>query len=213
MIIRTLNIGPFQVNNYLIVCRDTLESALIDAGGDYKATIKLASEYNAKIKYVLNTHGHLDHIAGDFDLQTKGGAKILIHKADEFLVNSLKEHLKTYGMPEYEPPKPDEFIEDGQEIKIGDLTIKVIHTPGHSPGSVCYLLNNILFSGDTLFADSVGRTDLPGGSYEELANSIKNKLFTLDDATIVYAGHGAATTILNEKLHNPFFGKIANNKN
>jgi hydroxyacylglutathione hydrolase len=206
MIIRVLTVGAFQVNNYLVVCPETKKAAIIDAGGDYELTVATANEYEAQIEYVLNTHGHLDHIAGDFDLQTKTGAKVLMHKDDEVLANSLKEHLKLYGMPDYEVPRIDAFVVDGQEINVGNITFKVIHTPGHSKGSVCYLVKGILFSGDTLFADSVGRTDLPGGSYEELEQSIKKKLFTLEDTTIVYPGHGRATTIEEERLHNPYFG-------
>lgn len=206
MIIKTLVVGAFEVNNYLVFEENSQEAVLIDAGGDYKATRELADRNKVKIKYILNTHGHLDHVAGDYDIQTKEDAKVLLHKDDEFLVKALKQHLALYGMPEYEVPKIDEYIEDGQEIKAGGMTFKVIHTPGHSPGAVCYLTDNVLFSGDTLFADSVGRTDLPGGSYEELGNSIKNKLFTLDENITVYPGHGPSTTIKHEKAHNPFFG-------
>ena len=206
MIIKTLVVGSFEVNNYLVFEENSQEAVLIDAGGDYKATRELADKNKVKIKYILNTHGHLDHVAGDYDIQSKEDAKVLLHKDDEFLVKALKQHLALYGMPEYEVPKIDEYIEDGQEIKAGGMTFKVIHTPGHSPGAVCYLTDNVLFSGDTLFADSVGRTDLPGGSYEELGNSIKNKLFILDENITVYPGHGPSTTIKHEKAHNPFFG-------
>lgn len=207
MIIETLIIGTFHVNNYLVIDEAAKEAVLIDAGGDYKATKAVLDKYNAKIKYILNTHGHLDHIAGDYDVQTKENAKILIHKNDEFLVNSLKQHLRLYDMPEYEIPKIDEYIKDSQQIEVGNLKFKVIHTPGHSPGSVCYLIDNVLFAGDTLFQDSIGRTDLSGGSYEQLSNSIKNKLFILDENIIVYSGHGPSTTIKHEKIFNPFFGE------
>ncbi len=213
MIIRVLTIGPFQVNNYLAVCPETKKAAIIDAGGDYELTIRTAKEYDAQIEYVLNTHGHLDHIAGDYDLQANMGTKVLMHKDDELLAGALKEHLKLYGMPDYEVPRIDSFVEDGQEIKVGNITFKVIHTPGHSKGSVCYFTKGILFSGDTLFASSVGRTDLPGGSYEELEQSIKKKLFTLEDSTIVYPGHGKPTTIKEERFNNPYFGiEVANRR-
>ena len=205
MIIETLTVGSFQVNNYLVVS-DNNDAVLIDAGGDYEATSKAANKYNAKIKYVLNTHAHLDHIAGDYDIQNKLGAKVLLNKDDEFLFDSFQDHLKMFGMPYYKTPKVDEYVTDGQEIKLGSLSFKVISTPGHSPGSVCYLTDNVLFSGDTLFADTVGRTDLPGGSYDELGDSIKNKLFNLDESIIVYPGHGDSTTIEHEKYFNPFFG-------
>ena len=210
MIIKTLITGPFEVNNYLVIDENTNEAALIDAGGDYQATKKLADANNSKIKYILNTHGHLDHIAGDEELQRNEEAKIFIHKDDEFFVSSLKQHLMLYGFPDYEVPVINEFIRDDQIINIGSLDFKVIHTPGHSPGSVCYLIENHLFSGDTLFQDSVGRTDLPGGSYEVLKESITRKLFGLSDDIIVYPGHGDATSIKHERENNPFFGKKAN---
>lgn len=205
MIIDKITVGAFQVNNYLIVDEETKDAALIDAGGDYEATMNLAQKHNANIKYIFNTHAHLDHIAGDYDLQTKSSAKVLLHKEDEFLVGMLKEHLKLYGMPEYEEPKVDRLIEDGEEITVGSLKFKVIHTPGHSPGGVCYLIGNKLFSGDTLFAGAVGRTDLPQGSYEQLEKSVKEKLYTLDENIEVYPGHGPKTSIGYEKKNNPFF--------
>jgi len=205
MIIKTLRIGAFQVNNYLVINEISKEAVLIDAGGDYNQTVDLAREYGAKIVAVLNTHGHLDHIAGDYELQNKEGSKIYIHKDDVFLVNILKQQLGFYGMPEYEEPVIDKFVEDAQEIAVGGFNFKVIHTPGHSPGCVCYLIENALFSGDTLFYESVGRTDLPGGSYSELEKSVKQKLFALDDSITVYPGHGKPSTIGHEKKYNPFF--------
>lgn len=209
MIIKTLAIGPFEVNNYLVYDENSKQAVLIDAGGDYKVTKALINQCEVELKYIFNTHGHLDHIAGDQELQVNEGVKVLLHKEDQFLVDALKQHLAYYGMPEYEVPKIDKYIEDGEEIKVGELSFKVIHTPGHSPGAVCFLVDNVLFSGDTLFADSVGRTDLPGGSYETLRDSIKNRLFILEDNITVYPGHGSFTTIKHEKINNPFFGEKA----
>ena len=194
MIVKTINIGPLQVNNYLVICENTKQAVLIDAGGDFETTKHIIDENNASLVYVLNTHGHFDHTAGNYDLQKKLGAKILIHKNDEFFIKTLKEQLLLYDMPVFEPSVIDEYVEDNQEINVGSLNFKVIHTPGHSSGSVCFLIDNILFSGDTLFCDSVGRTDLPGGSYKEIEKSIKEKIFSLDENIIVYPGHGPATT-------------------
>lgn len=210
MIIKSLVVGSFQVNNHLVVDEVTREAALIDAGGDFEVVKKIADENKVKIKYILNTHGHMDHIAGDYDLQSKLGIKVLMHQDDEFLIKMMKQHLMMYGMPMYEQPSIDEYVKDGQEINVGELIFKVIHTPGHSPGSVCYLVNDALFSGDTMFQDSVGRTDLPGGSFNSLEKSVKEKIFILDDNITVYPGHGPATSIKHEKRHNPFFGKAAN---
>jgi len=209
MIIKTLVIGPIEVNNYLVIDENTRDAALIDAGGDWEKTVKLAKDNNASIKYILNTHGHFDHTAGDYDLREKTGAKVLVHQNDMYFVENIKSHLELYNMPKFETPKIDEYLEDGQVIKVGNLEFKVIHTPGHSEGAVCFLVDNVLFSGDTLFADSVGRTDLPGGSYEKLKDSVINKLFILDESTKVYPGHGPSTSIGYEKKNNPFFGEKA----
>jgi len=206
MIIKTLVIGPIEVNNYLVIDEDTRNAVLIDAGGDWEKTVKLAKDNNANIKYILNTHGHFDHTAGDYDLREKTGAKVLLNQKDIYFVENIKTHLEFYNMPQFEIPKIDEYLEDGQIIKVGNLEFKVICTPGHSEGSVCFLVDDTLFSGDTLFANSAGRTDLPGGSYEKLKESIVNKLFTLNESIKVYPGHGPSTSIGYEKKNNPYFG-------
>lgn len=206
MILKHFTAGELETNNYLVICEETREAALIDAGGNYEKTAALLKENNAKLKYILHTHGHFDHIQGDWELQKNFDVKTFIHKNDEPLVKSLKQQLMVFGMKSAESPKIDGFLEDGQIIEVGSLKLKVIHTPGHTQGGVCFLTDKILFSGDTLFADSVGRTDLPGGSYEVLGNSIKNKLFILDEDITVYPGHGDSTTIGYEKQNNPYFG-------
>ena len=226
MILKHFTAGEYETNNYLIIDEETREAALIDAGGNYEKTVKLLKDNNCHnediiknqkdwepikggychLKYILHTHGHFDHIQGDWELQKNFDVKTLIHKDDESLAKSLKQQLMMFGMKSAETPKIDGYLEDGQIIEVGKLKLKVIHTPGHTLGGVCFLLDKNLFSGDTLFADSVGRTDLPGGSYEALGNSIKNKLFTLDEDITVYSGHGPSTTIGHEKQNNPYFG-------
>ena len=206
MILKHFTAGEYETNNYLIICEETREAALIDAGGNYEKTASLLKENNAKLKYILHTHGHFDHIQGDWELQQNFDVKTFIHKNDEPLAKSLKQQLNMFGMKSAESPRIDGYLEDGQVIEVGKLKLKVIHTPGHSSGGVCFLVDKILFSGDTLFADSVGRTDLPGGSYQILGDSIKNKLFALDEDIVVYSGHGPSTTIGHEKENNPFFG-------
>ncbi len=206
MIIKKLTVGAFASNNYLVICEDTKEAVLIDAGGDYKATIREIEAAGADLKCIFYTHAHLDHISGDRELKKNLRVRTYLHTDDKFLVDMFRQQLKMFGMPQTESPVVDEFVKDGQELTVGNLKFKVIHTPGHSPGSVCYLVNDSLFAGDTLFADSVGRTDLPGGSYEQLKDSIVNKLFILDESIKVYSGHGSSTTIGYEKQNNPFFG-------
>lgn len=209
MIIKHFTAGSYETNNYLLICKETRKAILIDAGGSFGKTMKLIKDNNAELKYILHTHGHFDHIGGTADIQKATNAKVLIHKEDEHFVKTLKQQLLMFGMPNAEPPKIDGFLEDGQEIETGTIKLKVIHLPGHSPGGIGFFADKVLFAGDTLFADSVGRTDLPGGSYEILGESIKNKIFTLDEDITIYPGHGGSTTIGHEKANNPFFGADA----
>lgn len=206
MLIQKLTLGAFECNNYLVMCENTKDAVLIDAGGNYEATMNEVNQIGANLRYIFHTHGHLDHISGDVEMKTKAGTEIFIHKDDQFLVDKFKDQLMMFGLPDMDIPVIDHYIEDGQKLEVGNLIFKVIHTPGHSPGSVCLMIEDVLFSGDTLFRDSVGRTDLPGASYEQLSDSILNKLFVLDDETKVYPGHGGPTTIGHEKAYNPFFG-------
>lgn len=210
MIVKTMVVGPFQVNNYLVVCEETKEAVLIDAGGDLSKLEKRLAETGATLKYIFNTHGHLDHIAGIAEIQKKLDVKVYLHKDDDFLVDSFQQSLGMYGFPHYETPKIDEFYVEFQELKVGNIIFKVIHTPGHSPGSVCLLAENNLFAGDTIFSRSVGRTDLPGGSYKQLKSSVEDIIFALNPDITIYSGHGTTTSVGEEKNLNPFFGKNAN---
>jgi len=204
MKLKILNIGSFKVNNYILFDEESNEIVLIDAGGDLEATKAEIDKLGGELKYLLNTHGHMDHIAGDYDIQNYYNVPIYLHKDDESLVHEMKQYLQYLGMPDYEEPQNITYIEDGQIFKIGEHIIKTIHTPGHTRGGVSYLIGDMLFSGDTLFFESIGRTDLPGGSYEELVKSIKTKLFTLPENIIVYPGHGESSTIGHEKSNNQY---------
>lgn len=210
MIIKKITAGAFQANNYLIIDEKNKKAVLIDASGDFDSVKKYLDEYDAKLEYILNTHGHVDHISGNYEIQTKLGAKALLHENDLPLVDIFEKQIELFSLPPETKPVIDGHLEDGQVIEVGDIKLKVIHTPGHSSGGVCFLdeKNNVLFSGDTLFLNSVGRTDLLGGSFETLENSVEQKLFTLNPEFKVYPGHGPATTIGHEKRSNPFFGEI-----
>jgi glyoxylase-like metal-dependent hydrolase (beta-lactamase superfamily II) len=158
----------------------------------------------------MHTHAHLDHIMATRYIKEKTNAKILLHKDDNDIYNNLKFQARIFGISTKDPLPVDIFLNDNDEIKIGEKVItKVIHTPGHSPGSVCFYFDKydtpLIFSGDTLFYGSIGRTDLWGGSYTTILNSIKERLFTLKEDTIVFPGHGPKTNIWNEKKYNPFF--------
>ncbi len=204
MKLKILNQGAFRVNNYILFDEETKEAVLIDAGGDFEETKATIDELEGNLKYILNTHAHMDHIVGDEEIQRNYNVPIYMHKDDGILIQAFKESLRMFGMPEYEPPKDVTFIEDGAVFKIGNKEIKTIHTPGHSKGGVSYFVEDMLFSGDTLFWEGIGRTDLYGGNYNQLVSSIKEKLFVLPDETKVYPGHGIPSTIGHEKEANPY---------
>ncbi len=211
MIIKKITIWPLRVNNYLVICEETNKAVLIDAWGDFDITTNLAKINNTQIIYVLNTHWHLDHIAWDYDLQKNLNVKIFLHKWDIIYLNKIEEQANFLWMYWYNCPKIDKYLEDWQEIKLWSLSFKVIHTPGHSEWSVCFLIGNILFSWDTIFKNTIWRTDLLWWSYNKIIDSITNKLFQLDDDIIVYPGHWKETTIWNEKnskLNNLFIKLI-----
>lgn len=207
MILKQFISGPFEANNYLIIDEKTKKAVLIDASGNFDKIKSELDTHNATLEKILLTHAHIDHIAGCYEIQQKLGAKVFINEEDMFLVQNLKQQLQMFGLPPAQEPQIDGFINDGDIIEVGDLKIKVIHTKGHSKGGSCFLIDDKLFSGDTLFLGSVGRTDLPGGDYKELEDSIKNKIFTLKGDLTIYSGHGPATTLEREKTENPFFGQ------
>lgn len=203
MLIKSFVKPPIDNNNYLIIDELSKEAALIDCSCfDDEIITEIEEHYNAKLKYVLLTHGHFDHITGINDLDED--VKVLMHKADMEWIKELNTYLPMVGMPTMKTPRIDDFIEDGEVIKLGNLEIKVIHTPGHTQGGVCYLIDNNLFSGDTIFKESVGRCDLPGGNFDQIVESIENKIFTLSKDTMIYPGHGKTTTVGWEKEHNMF---------
>ena len=204
MIIKNVVVGPLEVNCYIIGCEDTEEAAIIDPGDNADEIISILEKEGLKPKFIINTHAHFDHIGGVKTIQDHFDIDFFLHKDDLFLVDNANEQATAFGLKPIPKPEVNKYVNNGEKISLGNMSVTVIHTPGHSPGCVCYYLDNKVFVGDTLFASSIGRTDLPGGSYETLINSIKEKLFPLGDGTIVYPGHGPSTTIENEKKNNPF---------
>ncbi len=195
-------VGYLENNLYLIIDEATKKTALIDATANAPEIAKKVTELGLDVEYILLTHGHFDHVLGVNELRKTLGAKALLHKADLLISDNINEYGRLFGLGECDIPEYDGFIEDAQVIKVGELEIRVIFTPGHTQGGVCFLVENQLFSGDTLFQMSIGRTDLFGGDYETLAKSIKTKLFTLNENITVYPGHGDKTSIGYEKKHN-----------
>jgi len=207
MILKTFPLGMINTNSYLLVDEESKEAIIIDLGGDCQIILDEIKNQNAKLKYILNTHGHFDHVLGEKDAQDKLGIDIYIHEADKLMLENLPLQLEKFGfVNNTDAPTDIKTFTEKDIFKIGNKQIKVIHTPGHTPGSVCFLIENNLFSGDTLFYTSVGRTDFEGGSFAQISNSIQEKLFKLDDNITVYPGHDTKTTIGYEKKYNCYFG-------
>lgn len=207
MIFEVLVVGPLEVNCFILGCEETREGVVVDAGGD-AARIMAAVERNGlNIGQVINTHGHFDHVGANRSLVERFNARLMIHAADVPLLERAADTARSYGVRGENSPSPAEFLTDGMEIAFGRHRMTVLHTPGHSQGGCCLYLEaeKKIITGDTLFADSIGRTDLPGGSHEQLLQSIRSKLFTLPDDVTAYPGHGPSTTIGHEKRHNPYF--------
>ncbi len=210
MLLASFPVGPLQCNCSIIACPETKEAAVIDPGGDAEHIIKLCEDQGYKIKYLLHTHAHFDHIAGARAVKEKTGAKICLHKEDQWLYDNLDKQGRMFGFTFDTPLAIDHYLNDEEEVAVGNLKTKVIYTPGHTPGSSCFSLtekDSILFAGDTLFQGSIGRTDLWGGSFDQIIKSIKGRLFELDDSTEVITGHGPKTTIWSERRENPFVGE------
>ena len=204
MIIKKLEVGPVMANCYILGCDKTKEAVVVDPGDETSRILLALADAKLTLKYILNTHGHFDHVGGNKKMKEATGADIIIHSLDASMLQQLSMTSAVFGLHVENSPPADRLIKEGDEIVFGDHTIKVIHTPGHTPGGVTFHVDNKLFAGDTLFAGSIGRTDLPGGHFNTLISSIKDKLFPFDDATEVYTGHGPETTIGNEKRFNPF---------
>lgn len=204
MIIKTFVEPPIDNNNYLIVDEKTKDAALIDCSSIDDRIDEEIKKQGANLKYILLTHGHFDHIAGIRPNRFKNNPQIVMHKADSDWLNNANQYLPMFGMPEITIPKVDVFVDDGDTIQLGSLEIKVLHTPGHTQGGVCYLVDGNLFSGDTIFREAVGRCDLEGGNFNQIVESIEDKIFTLPPETVIYPGHGNITSVEWEKEHNRF---------
>lgn len=204
MIFDTLPTGPLDVNCYIIGCEKTRKAAVIDPGGHVEQILERLKKHQLDVAMIINTHGHFDHIGGNGGLLKATGAELIIHRDDRPLLDRAAEHAAAFGLQAEPSPEPTRQLEGGETLELGELSLQVIHTPGHSPGGMCLLVDDCLLVGDTLFAGSIGRTDLPGGNHQQLISNIKEKLLPLPEDTKVYPGHGPMTTIGEEKLYNPF---------
>ncbi len=205
MIVRQIEVGNFSIFSYLIADEQTKEGLFIDPSDDHDILLKEAASHGLIIKYIVNTHYHIDHAMGNKEMVRRTRAKIVIHEADAPGLLTTQRDLLEMFHAEPSPPA-DILVSDGQLIKVGNVALKVIHTPGHTPGGMCLFIDGMVFTGDTLFVGSVGRTDFPGGSYQELERSVRTKLYTLPGDTVVFPGHNygmrPTSTIQQERRTN-----------
>lgn len=204
MIIKGLTVGPIQANCFIVGCEKTKQAVVIDPGDEADRILMTLAESNLSVKYIINTHGHFDHVGANKRMKEATGADLLIHALDAPLLSFLSESATAFGLTVENSPEPDKTLEDGDIISFGEIELKTIHTPGHSQGGISLYADNNVFVGDTLFAGSVGRTDLPGGDFEILKSSIQKKLFPLGEDVKVFPGHMGDTTIGQEMKYNPF---------
>ena len=196
--------GPFQENCFLIYDDETKKAVLIDPGDEPERLVRTASFQNLEIEGIYNTHAHIDHTGAVAKLKEMLGVPFALHKGDIPLLAGMPRQAQMFGLPPMEVPTVDQELQDGDKLVLAGHEATVIHTPGHSPGGVCFLFDGFVVVGDTLFSGSIGRSDLPGGSLEQLLGSIKERLLVLDDNLKVLCGHGPATSIGVERKHNPF---------
>ena len=206
IIIKALTVGSFAANCYIVGSTSTKQGIIIDPGADAETILRTVQQTGLSISIIVITHAHIDHVGALREVQQKTNAQFAIHEAEKgFIFSTPMRMLTSLGVsPVKSPPRPDRLLKDGDVIDLGDLHFEVLYTPGHSSGGICLLGHGVVFSGDTLFKLGIGRTDFPGMSHERLMKSIREKLMVLPDETVVYPGHGPATTIGDERQGNPF---------
>lgn len=205
MIIKNYHTGPLAVNCYIVTDETTKKTFMVDPGGHNSDMVNYIKDNGLVLEYIILTHAHGDHMGGVPDIKEEfPGVRLIACIHDKALLEDAKLNMSAmvYGYPVAFPA--DRYVEDGERLKVGEMELKFLHTPGHSPGGMCILADDVLFSGDTLFEQSIGRTDFPGCSYQEIVKSIREKLFVLPDETAVLPGHMGSTTIGFEKENNPF---------
>lgn len=204
MILKMLTVGPLETNCYILGDEKSKEGVVIDPGGDFEEIEKHLNKLKLKTKYIILTHGHFDHTGALTQLKKITGAEILIHSADVFMLSQSGQAQPFFLESATDPCSADRTLKDGDRIQFGENVLEVLHTPGHTPGGISLVTDKMIFTGDTIFCGSVGRTDLPGGSYRKLIDSIKTKLLSKGDDYVIYPGHGPESTIGEERRDNPF---------
>jgi len=205
MLLQTFLTGPIETNTYVVGDRVAREAIVIDPGGDPTAIIDWLRAEGLRVRHIVNTHGHFDHVGGNRALRAATGATILAHAADLPMFADAARQARRFLLRSENSPGPDHYLEDREELRVGAVVLRVLHTPGHSPGGITLVGREAAFCGDLVFHGSVGRTDLEGGSERELLASIRSAILTLPDETVLYPGHGPETTVGLERRQNPFF--------
>lgn len=209
MILETLVVGPLGVNCYIVGDEKTREAIIVDPGGNARDIFDTLRREQLKPVAIVNTHAHFDHLIALTELREKTGAPFWLHADEAQILAGAQLGARMFGFSMAQPKPADRLLRDGEEVRFGLSALKVLHTPGHSPGGICLLAGDFVIVGDVLFQGSIGRADLPGGDYATLLASIRDKLLTLPDATVVYPGHGDSTTIGEERQLNPFLRPLA----
>ena len=206
IIVETIPVGPLQCNCTILGDLVSRKAIVVDPGGDAEILLERLVELNLQVERIIHTHAHLDHFLASGKMKEATGAKLALHREDLFLWDMLEDQCRMFGIPFEPPPPPDQWLENEEEIDLNDLQGKALHTPGHTPGSMCFLFESqkLLIAGDTLFQGSIGRTDLWGGDFKKIEKSIQEKLYTLDEETSVITGHGESTSIGHEMRTNSF---------
>jgi hydroxyacylglutathione hydrolase len=208
LLLESFPVGAFQCNCSILGCPDTKEAIVVDPGGDHEDILEVVRHYDLTVRWIIHTHAHLDHIYETRDIKEQAGGTIALHKDDLFLYDAATMQAGMFGWKPREVLPVEHWLQDGENLEFGKQKAEVLHTPGHTPGSVCFRVESsqgpLLIAGDTLFQRSIGRTDLPGGDFATIERSIKQKIYALDPDTAVICGHGPRTTIGDEARHNPF---------
>lgn len=207
MILMQLIVGPLQVNCYILADEKTKEAVVIDPGDDAREILKAIKDKGLKVKYIVSTHAHFDHVGANKAIKEATGAELLLHEADAPVLATVSSQSSSFGMASVFAPPADRYVKHGDVITAGEVSLTVLHTPGHTPGGISLVGHGMVFTGDALFAGSIGRTDFPGGDLMTLLGSIKAHLMTLPDDTTVYSGHGPESTIGDERRDNPFLNR------
>ena len=206
LIVETIPVGHIQCNCTILGDPVSRKAIVVDPGGDAEMLIARLVELDLQVERIIHTHAHLDHFLASGKMKEATGAKLALHRDDLFLWDMLEEQCRMFGIPFEKPPPPDQWLEHEEEIEVKGVQGRALHTPGHTPGSMCFLFEKqkLLIAGDTLFQGSIGRTDLWGGDYQQIEKSIQEKLYTLDEETSVITGHGESTSIGYEMRSNSF---------